>query len=260
MRIACIGYGGMGRAAAAAARARGHVIHIIVDPSAPEAKAAAAAAEALLGADVAIDFSNAAAVRENVRACIGARIPIVIGATGWYGELDAMRALIEDTPEKDRIGCLWSANFSIGVQMYLRIVEAAASLAERAPEYDVWGHEIHHAGKADSPSGTAKALEKILLSSISRKTSVVEDKLDRKRLDSEIHFSSVRGGAVNFAHTIGFDSAADRILITHEARSRDGYALGAVKAAEWLIGKKGWYTMEEYVRDQLGDYRKSTAV
>ena len=120
-------------------------------------------------------------------------------------------------------------------------------MIDKFDEYDVWGHEIHHYNKADSPSGTAKILEKILLDNIERKTSVVEDKLDRRREPNEIHFSSVRGGPVNFGHTIGFDSAADRILITHEARNRDGYALGAVKAAEWLIGKKGFFSMGDFL-------------
>ena len=111
------------------------------------------------------------------------------------------------------------------MNMYFKIVEAAAKLVNKFDEYDVWGHEIHHYNKADSPSGTAKTLEKILLENIERKTAVVEDKLDRKPEPNELHFSSLRAGAVNFAHTIGFDSAADKILITHEARSRDGYGV-----------------------------------
>ena len=155
--------------------------------------------------------------------------------------------------EGNSIGFLYSSNFSIGVNLYFKMVEAAAKLVNKFDEYDVWGHEIHHCNKVDSPSGTAKTLEKILLESIQRKTSVVEDKLDRRRGPSEIHFSSVRGGLVNFGHTIGFDSAADRILITHEARCRDGYALGAVKAAEWLVGKKGFLGMEDFLRGVLGE-------
>ena len=127
-------------------------------------------------------------------------------------------------------------------------MEEASKLVNKFDEYDVWGHEIHHSNKADSPSGTAKTLSEILLKNIDRKDSVFEDKLDRKREDNEIHFSSVRGGPVNFAHTIGFDSAADKILISHEARNRDGYALGAVKAAEWLANKEvGFYTMNDFL-------------
>src|SRR3989338_62778 len=249
MKIALIGYGGMGHALAAAARVRGHATPVIIDHSAPEATAAEVSAKALTGADIAIDFSNPSALDTTVHACMEAAIPLVVGTTGWYDRTDEVRKLIEAESAEKRIGFLWSSNFSIGVQMYLRVVAEAARLVNAAEEYDVWGHEIHHTGKADSPSGTAKTLEKILLGLIQRKKTVVEDKLNRKREDSEIHFSSVRGGLVNFGHTIGFDSAADRILITHEARNRDGYALGAVKAAEWIVGKKGLYGMDEYLQE-----------
>lgn len=246
MHIALIGCGSMGKAVERAAVERGHTITCRIDKSIPETTLNAAA---LHGADVAIDFSSKDAVFDTARACTAAGVPLVEGTTGWYDRLDDMRALIEKDGQK--AGYLWSSNFSIGVQLYLKIIEAAATLIDRADEYDVWGHEIHHTGKADSPSGTAKSLEQILLRSITRKKSVVEDKLDRKRADTEIHFSSVRGGPVNFGHTIGFDSAADRILITHEARSRDGYALGAVQAAEWLVGKTGFYSMDDYLRDRF---------
>lgn len=244
MNIALIGYGGMGSALGGIAASRGHAITAIIDRAAPAATAPAVSAAALSGADVAIDFSTADNVLNATRAAIEARIPLVVGTTGWYDKLDEVRGLVE----KSDIGFFWSSNFSIGVHLYFRMVAEAAKLIDKVEEYDIWGHEIHHNGKADSPSGTAKTLEKILLDTIQRKTSVVEDKLDRKRTDSEIHFSSVRGGPVNFGHTIGFDSAADRIILTHEARSRDGYALGAIKAAEWLAGKKGFHSMDEYIR------------
>ena len=247
MNIALIGYGNMGTALAQAAQNRGHKVTAIIDRGDPNATEGSVGAQALKGADIALDFSKSDNVENSTRACAETGIPLVVGTTGWYDRMDEIRALVEKSPKP--IGFLWSSNFSIGVHMYFRIVKEAAKLANRLEEYDVWGHEIHHTGKADSPSGTAKTLEKILLDAITRKQSVVEDKLDRKREDSEIHFSSVRGGSVNFAHTIGFDSAADRILITHEARNRDGYAMGAVKAAEWLLEKKGFYTMDDYLRD-----------
>ncbi len=249
MKIALIGYGGMGHTLAAVTQARGHDVVAIIDHGAPEASAKAVSVEALAGADIAIDFSGADEIANTTSVCADAGISLVVGTTGWYGRMDEIRKLVNDAGKARSFGFLWSSNFSIGVQMYFRIIAEAARLVDRVDEYDVWGQEIHHAGKADSPSGTAKTLEKILLDAIRRKKTVVEDKLDRKREDSEIHFSSVRGGVVNFGHTIGFDSAADRILITHEARSRDGYALGAVKAAEWLSGKSGFYGMEDYMQD-----------
>lgn len=249
MNIALIGYGGMGQSLSRAAEARGHRIVAIIDRSAPEATAKSLNVTTLGGADIAIDFSSPDEVMTSVQSCVEAGIPLVVGTTGWYDRMDEARKIVESTPDTKRIGFLWSSNFSVGVHMYFRIIAEAARLANKLDEYDIWGHEIHHVGKADSPSGTAKTLEKILLDAIQRKESVVEDKLNRKRADSEIHFSSVRGGAVNFGHTIGFDSAADRILITHEARNRDGYAQGAIKAAEWLAGKTGFYSMDEYIRD-----------
>lgn len=249
MKLALLGFGGMGKAVRTIALERGHDVPVIVDPGAEEVVLQAGgffkklSKGVLSGVDVVIDFSQGDAIMENLRICQEAGINLVEGATGWYGKLEEVKKMVS------KIGFLWSSNFSIGVNMYFKIIEAAAKLVNKFDEYDVWGHEIHHCNKADSPSGTAKTLEKILLENISRKKSVVEEKLDRKREPNEIHFSSVRGGLVNFGHTIGFDSAADRILITHEARCRDGYALGAVKAAEWLVGKKGYFEMEDFLNN-----------
>lgn len=246
MNIALIGYGSMGRRVADVARARNHTISAIIDRNSSGTTAKFVTAKSLAEADIAIDFSGADAILDSTRTAVEARIPLLVGTTGWQKDFKKVQALVGK-----KIGFLWSSNFSTGVNIYFRIVAEAARLMDSFDEYDVWGHEIHHSGKADSPSGTAKTLEKILLDAIRRKKSVVEDRLDRKRADSEIHFSSVRGGPVNFGHTIGLDSAADRILLIHEARSRDGYALGAVKAAEWLVNKKGFFDMEDYMRAVL---------
>lgn len=237
----------MGKVVRTIALERGHEVPVIVDPSAKEATAAKFDAADLKGIDVVIDFSSGDAVFENAKICAEVGVNLVEGATGWYGKLDEIKKVVGSKDAGGEIGFLWSSNFSIGVNMYFKIVEAAAKLVNKFDEYDVWGTEIHHYNKVDSPSGTAKTLEKILLENIERKTAVVEDKLDRKREMNEIHFSSVRGGLVNFGHTIGFDSAADRITITHEARCRDSYALGAVKAAEWIVGKKGYFEMEDFL-------------
>lgn len=247
MKIALLGFGGMGKVVRTIALERGHEVPVIVDPSAKEATSGKLDTAALKGMDVVIDFSNGDSVLENAKICAEAGVNLVEGATGWYGKLDEIKKVVGSKDAGGKIGFMWSSNFSIGVNMYFKIVEAAAKLVNKFDEYDVWGTEIHHYNKADSPSGTAKTLEKILLENIERKTAVVEDKLDRKREMNEIHFSSVRGGLVNFGHTIGFDSAADRITITHEARCRDGYALGAVKAAEWIVGKKGYFEMEDFL-------------
>lgn len=279
MKIALLGFGGMGKVVREIALERGHEVPVIVDPNAKEATHRELSVSALMksgGAnvsleleksesshknvpgegmrekalvDVVIDFSSGDAILDNVRICKEAGVNLIVGTTGWYEKLkEVKKEILEEKGNLPAFGFLWSSNFSIGVNMYFKVVEAAAKLVNKFDEYDVWGTEIHHYNKVDSPSGTAKTLEKILLENIERKTAVVEDKLDRKREMNEIHFSSVRGGLVNFGHTIGFDSAADRITITHEARCRDGYALGAVKAAEWLKGKTGYFEMEDFLK------------
>jgi 4-hydroxy-tetrahydrodipicolinate reductase len=239
-KIGLIGFGGLGKAVYKAALERGHEV-MVIDPRAEEAVCKNIAEADLAGVDVVIDVSLGEAVLANAEVCAAAGVNLVIGATGWYDQMDEVKKIMSG------LGCLWSANFSIGVNMYLRIVEEAAKLVDKFDEYDVWGHEIHHNNKADSPSGTAKVIGKVLLDNIERKKTMVDEKLDRKIEADELHFSSVRAGAVNFAHTIGFDSAADKITITHEARCRDGYGIGAVKAAEWLVGKKGWFGMKDFL-------------
>lgn len=245
MKIALIGYGAMGRSVQAAARARRHEVVAVIDPQSREATAAAVSYAALNGADMALDFSVPAAALGNIRACIAARINLVTGVTGWHQDLE----LVREEVAAGNIGLLWSSNFSIGVNVYLQIVRRAAQLIDDCEEYDIWGTEIHHNQKIDSPSGTAKLLEQIILENVKRKTEVVEDRLNRRIEPHEIHFSSTRGGSANFGHTVCFDSAADAITISHAARNRDGYALGAVRAAEWLCGKKGFFSMADFMGD-----------
>jgi 4-hydroxy-tetrahydrodipicolinate reductase len=235
MNIGLFGFGAMNKKVKEIAEARGHQVSVIES------------AEALGSFDLIIDHSHADAVKDNVSAAVAAKTPIVVGTTGWYDNLSE----IEEIVKEGNGTMLWSSNFSIGVHAYFKMVQAAAKIMNKIDEYDVWGNEIHHHNKVDSPSGTAKSLEKILLEEIDRKTMVVEEKLDRKIEPHEIHFSSTRGGAVNFAHTIGFDSEADTITVTHSARNRGGYALGAVKAAEWLARKEGFYSMDDYIADVL---------
>jgi 4-hydroxy-tetrahydrodipicolinate reductase len=243
MKIALIGFGGMGRAVHRIALERGHNVSVIVDPNSEEATHKNLESAPIEEVDMVVDFSLGESAISNLELCIKAGKNLVTGSTGWYDDLPKVKDLVGGS----EIGFLWSSNFSIGVNLYFKMIESASKMINKFDEYDIWGHEIHHFNKADSPSGTAKSLEKILLENISRKDSVVEDKLDRRREDNEIHFSSVRGGAVNFGHTIAFDSAADRITISHEARCRDGYALGAVKAAEWLSDKNGYFEMNDFL-------------
>ncbi len=239
MKIALIGHGGMGKAVEIIALKRGHDISVIIDPKSKHPKIESGIISEV---DVAIDFSLPSCISQNTKAVNEARVPLIIGCTGWYNQMGKIKAMAKNIP------VLWSANFSIGVNLYFNIINAASKAINRFEEYDVWGHEIHHSNKGDSPSGSAKTLSEILLNNLDRKTAICEEKLDRKRKDNEIHFSSVRGGPVNFSHTIGFDSEADKIVISHEARSRKGYVLGAVKAAEWLVKQNiGWYDMNDFL-------------
>lgn len=198
--------------------------------------------------DLVVECSTPASFMANYESICQSGKDVLIVTTGWYDQIDKVQAMAQQA----NIRVLWSSNFSIGVNLYFHMVEQAAKLVNQIEEYDVWATEIHHKNKVDSPSGTAKTLSDILLKNIDRKTAVVEDALQRKIADNEFHFSSTRGGIVNFGHTIGFDSAADVIEIKHTARNRDGYALGAIKAAEWLTQQAvGFYNMDDFLEDIL---------
>lgn len=244
MNLAIIGFGSMGMKIKEIAEGRGHTVSVIVDPNNVYATHKNIKNAPLLNVDLVIDFSTKDAVIENAKACANAKKNLIIGTTGWYEHLGD----VEEIAKESDIGILWSSNFSIGVNMYYKILEQASKLVNEYDEYDIWGTELHHNNKADSPSGTAKEVAKILLENIERKTEVIYDKLDRKINPNEIHFSSTRGGAVNFSHTIGFDSPSDTITIIHSARDRGGYALGAVRVAEWMEGKKGFFGMEDFLK------------
>ncbi len=238
MNIAIIGYGKMGKEIERIALERGHKISVIVDNDKDIDRINSK------NTDIAIEFSVPQTVIKNIKILSKKKVNIIVGTTGWYGKLSQVKKIVKD----NKIGFLWSSNFSIGVNLFFRITEQVAKLINQSEEYDIWAQEIHHNNKIDSPSGTAKTLENILIENIDRKTKIVEEKLDRKIKSNEIHFSSTRGGLVNFGHTIGFDSEADCIKIEHHARNRNGYALGAVKAAEWLGNKKGYFEMKDFLK------------
>jgi len=243
MNIAIIGYGSMGKIIKEMAEQAGHNVPIIIDPKDNLATAKKINEANFSNIDVAIDFSHPESAIENITTLSKLGINMVIGTTGWYDHIDDVKKIIENSG----VGFLWSSNFSIGVNLYYEIIRKAAELFNRFPEFDIWAHEVHHYNKVDSPSGTAKIIEKILLENIKRKTSIVEEKLDRKIKPEEIHFSSTRGGAVNFTHDVCFDSASDYVMITHIARDRKGYAEGAIKAAEWLNKKKGFFSIKDFL-------------
>lgn len=242
MRIALVGHGRMGREIEVQARDLGHAVCCVADSHA-ELEAAD-----LSGAEVAIEFTAPDQAVRNIGLLAARGVPTVVGTTGWYDCLPEVRALISD----HGTGLLYSPNFSIGVQLFFRIVEHAASLFGGFAEYDVLGHERHHASKADAPSGTALHLAELLLAAVPRKTTLVVDLPGRPLVPEELHFSSARGGHDPGTHTVTFDGPADRIELTHSAKSRAGFARGALAAAEWLCGRRGVFTMDDFLADRLG--------
>ena len=254
MKIALVGYGKMGHMIAKAAEARGHEVVCTVDLFAKDASCITQDSLVMVnavkasGAEGVIEFSHPASVLANINALVPSGIPLVVGTTGWLDKLD-------DVTEQVRLNkssLLYSANFSIGVNLFYRMVSEAAHLMASFEEYDVAVFESHHNQKADSPSGTALDIAKRILENIPRKTKLVTDSFDRKPEPGELHLASVRVGSVPGTHTVWFDSAADTIELTHTARSREGFALGAIRAIEWLTApdkdsrqKTGVFTMND---------------
>ena len=193
---------------------------------------AAELAEKLKVADVAIDFTTAGAVRRNVEACVAARVPIVEGTTGW----NSHRAEIEQIVRDGDGAFVFGANFSIGVNLFYRVADFAAELFARFPEYEAFIEEQHHSRKKDSPSGTALKLKDIVSA----------------RIKKDVGVSATRAGNIPGTHRVGFDGTADQILLEHTARSREGFARGSIMAAEWIVGKKGFYEFVDVMDEMVG--------
>lgn len=230
MKIALIGYGAMGKLIRTLAEEKGHEIAVVVDDSDAD-MSVEALAEKLAGCDVAIDFTVAEAVRRNVEACVAAGVPLVEGTTGW----DHQRGEIERIVVDGGGAFVFGANFSIGVNLFYRIAEYAAELTAKFPEYEAFIEEQHHSRKTDAPSGTALKLKEIASQYLE-----VGD------------ITSTRAGNIPGTHRIGFDGTADQILLEHKARSREGFALGAIMAAEWIVGKSGFYEFSDVIDEMLG--------
>lgn len=246
MNIAIIGYGKMGKMVEKAAIRRNHGISAVIDPK-EAGTHKEITAEAVAQADVCIDFTSPLSCVDNIRLLSGLGKNIVVGTTGWYARLGEVQEMVRAGGN----GLVYSPNFSIGVNAFFRIVDEASKIMRAFEEYDVAGLELHHGMKIDSPSGTAKAIASILMKGIPRKKTAVYDIVDRKIGPEELHFASLRVGTIPGTHKILFDSTADTIELTHTARTRDGFAAGAVLAAEWLGGKAGVYTMDDVMKGIL---------
>ena len=248
MKIAITGYGKMGQITEQTAIENGHNVVSTIDPAIKSAKFKKLTEENLCEADVVIDFTVPAIILENIDIYIKHGINAVIGTTGWYEYLEEVKEKVE----KSDIGLIWSGNFSIGVNLFFRIIKESAKLMNDFSLYDVMGYEIHHNRKKDSPSGTMNMIGKILLEELKNKKKIVTEKLDRKISEEELHLASIRGGSVPGTHVISFDSEVDTIELQHTVRSRKGLAIGAIKAAEWIKDKKGFYSIEDMMNEIIG--------
>ena len=256
MKIAIVGYGKMGKMVERIALDHGHTVTAIVEslpqeanpPSRAPLYRAIAEAGNLHGAEAAIEFTQPGTALANIKALAEKKIPAVIGTTGWLEQIDEARRAVEQAGAS----LIWASNFSLGVNIFYRVAWYAAQLADSFPEYDVGGFESHHNKKLDSPSGTAKTLVEGVLARMKQKDTAVWETLNRCPQPGELHFPSLRVGSVPGTHSIFFDSPADTIEITHTARNREGFASGAIRAAQWLPGRKGFFTIDDMLKDLLG--------
>jgi 4-hydroxy-tetrahydrodipicolinate reductase len=230
-RLAIIGYGKMGKLIERLAPEYGFEVGAKFSGR-ENPHAQALSHETLRGIDVAMEFTTPAAAPQNIRRLAVLGINTVVGTTGWLEQIPAMRAAIAD----GKTGLVWAANFSVGVNLFLQTVARAAALFAKHPEYEAWAWEIHHSAKKDAPSGTLKKLA---------------EEMRDAGYARPISLSSSRAGAIPGTHEIGFDSVDDTITLRHTARSREGFARGALQAARWIAGKKGFFEFKE-ILGELG--------
>lgn len=229
MNLAIVGYGKMGRLIERLAPEYGCEVKVRLNRK-NNTRFEGLRKENLEGIDVAIEFSTSQAAPENIERLARLGINTVTGTTGWQEHIERLRNVIENTDT----GVVWSPNYSVGVSIFLQIVAQAAKLLDGQTEYGAWAWEIHHAAKKDAPSGTLLALMK---------------KMKEAGYSRPIDASSSRAGAVPGTHEIGFDSADDTITLRHVARNREGFARGALRAARWVAGKKGFYDFREIMSE-----------
>jgi 4-hydroxy-tetrahydrodipicolinate reductase len=228
MKIALLGYGKMGQTIERIALERGHEIVLKKDEFNTY--------EGLSNADVAIDFSIPAVAVENISSCFYANVPVVSGTTGWLDRYNEMVALCQ---EKNG-AFISSSNFSLGVNLFFGLNEYLAKMMSKFDSYKVEMEEIHHTQKLDAPSGTAISLAKGVIENSDYTSWTLEE-----AKENQIHIEAIRTENVPGTHTVTYNSSVDTIEIKHTAHNRDGFALGAVIAAEWIVGKQGVFTMKD---------------
>ncbi|MGA7694086.1 MAG: 4-hydroxy-tetrahydrodipicolinate reductase [Candidatus Sulfotelmatobacter sp.] len=227
MNFLLLGRGKTGSLVAEVARQRGHSVQVV--GAAENAGCGALTAEKLQGIDAVIDFTAPACVVEHIEACVKAGKNMVVGTTGWHEELDRVRNLVES----NGTGFVYAVNFSVGVNLFLEVARAATAALRH--EYSGQIFERHHVQKKDAPSGTAIAIQRVIREASGK--------------DENLEITSFREGEVVGMHEVVLDSSADTIYLCHDAKSRQGFADGAVRAAEWIAGKKGFYEFKDVWRE-----------
>ncbi|MBI3657854.1 MAG: 4-hydroxy-tetrahydrodipicolinate reductase [Acidobacteria bacterium] len=243
-RLALIGYGKMGRAVEVAARAGGFEIASILDIH-NNAHGEGLTETALAGIDVGIDFTTPQQVIDNIRRVSHGRKCLVVGTTGWYDRLEEVKQWVDEAG----IGMVYSPNFSLGVNLLFKLTAYAGEMINRLIEYDPFILEMHHNQKADNPSGTALQLGRILLASVKRKENLLTTAATGVIPPESLPVASVRAGHFFGSHTVGFDSPNDTLEIKHTARSRGGFAAGALLAATWIQGRRGVYEFSNILNE-----------
>ena len=246
MTLALVGTGRMGQAVEAVAQERGHTIAARFDAERPLLDSRDP--EALNGAEVCIDFTTPDLALDHLHQYAFWGVDAVIGTTGWYDDLPKVREWVDEGQN----GVLYAPNFSLGVALVQRALRAMLPLLDALEDYDPWIHEVHHTGKVDSPSGTALALAETVCEGLARKTRI-EPETQHGAIDAaSLHVTSARAGRVFGEHTVAFDSAVDRIEIVHRAKDRRAFAVGAVRAAEWIHGRSGLFTLDDMLDEGWG--------
>ena len=230
MNLAIVGYGKMGHLIEELASQYGCEVKLRLDID-NNAKFEGLTKENFRGIDAVIEFSTPSAAPENIERVAQLGVNAVVGTTGWFGEMDRARKAVE----RAGTGLVWSPNFSVGVNIFSQVVAELARRMSRQPEYGAWAWEIHHATKKDAPSGTLLALV---------------ETMKQNGYTRPINTSASRAGAHPGTHEIGFDSTADTLTVRHTARSREGFARGALRAARWVVGKRGFFDFRQIV-DEL---------
>ncbi|MBL0691772.1 MAG: 4-hydroxy-tetrahydrodipicolinate reductase [SAR324 cluster bacterium] len=251
LKVALIGYGKMGQVVFQAATSSSKVlITSTIDSHNPLADFKNITEKSLNGAEVAICFTQPDGVLETIKDLVNNKVKIVMATTGWENQLALAKLLIK----KNKGALIASANFSLGVLIYFEMIKHTSQLINKFNEYDLTAFEMHHHKKLDSPSGTMKKIGALVLDNVDRKKRIVSGSLNRELKPDELHLGFARGGDIVGSHQLRLDSTFDTITLTHEAKTRKGFAVGTLLAANWIKHKNGWFNEQDLVTDLVKDF------